>query len=48
MSNWRTCEKCKYNDEGECTFYSMGSGNDYDKPCYREEKLDDGGDDGYS
>lgn len=33
------CEKCKYNYDGECDFYSMGSGNDIDKPCHREEEL---------
>lgn len=33
------CEKCKYNYEGECDFYDMGSGNDIDMPCYREKKL---------
>ena len=32
------CEKCKYNFEGECEFYSMGSGNDIDKPCSGEEE----------
>lgn len=32
-------EKCKYNWDGQCEFYSMGSGNDMDKPCYEEEEL---------
>ena len=32
------CEKCKYNFEGECEFYSMGSGNDIDKTCFGEEE----------
>lgn len=32
------CEKCKYNFDGECEFYSMGSGNDVDKPCRVEEE----------
>lgn len=30
------CEKCKWNYEGECDFYSMGSGDEIDMPCYRE------------
>lgn len=34
-----SCKKCKYNFEGECEFYIMGSGNDIDKPCRREEEL---------
>lgn len=30
--------KCKYcGDDGECLFYSMGSGNEEDKPCHNEE-----------
>ncbi len=33
------CEKCKYNYEGECDFYDMGSGNEIDMPCYREKQL---------
>ncbi len=33
------CEKCKYNDDGECVFYYMGSGNEIDMPCYREKEL---------
>lgn len=39
MSDWFACEGCKYDDNGECTFYEMGSGNEIDKPCYREEEL---------
>ncbi len=39
MSDWFSCKGCKYNDEGECTFCEMGSGNEIDKPCYREEEL---------
>ena len=33
------CEKCKYYDDEtyECLFYSMGSGNEIDKPCNRRE-----------
>ena len=31
-----TCEKCKWNYEGECYFYSMGSGDEIDMPCYQE------------
>ena len=33
------CEKCKYNHDGECDFYVMGSGNEIDMPCYREKEL---------
>lgn len=33
------CVKCKYNYEGECDFYDMGSGNEIDMPCYREKQL---------
>ena len=33
------CEKCKYNYDGECDFYNMGSGNEIDMPCYREKEL---------
>ena len=33
------CEKCKYNYDGECNFYYMGSGNEIDMPCYREKEL---------
>lgn len=32
------CKKCKYNDNGECVFYFMGSGNEIDMPCYREKE----------
>lgn len=39
MGKWFSCKGCKYNDEWECTFYVMGSGNEIDKPCYREEEL---------
>ena len=39
MSNWIACKGCKYDDNGECTFYIMGSGNEIEKPCYREEEL---------
>lgn len=39
MSDWFSCKGCKYNDEGECIFYVMGSGNEIDKPCYKEEEL---------
>ena len=30
--------KCKYCKDGECLFYSMGSGNEKDKPCHNEEE----------
>lgn len=33
------CKHCKYNCDGECDFYSMGRGNEVDKPCYREKEL---------
>ena len=33
------CKKCKYNHNGECNFYYMGSGNEIDMPCYREKEL---------
>ena len=33
------CKKCKYNYDGECDFYDMGSGNEIDMPCYREKEL---------
>ena len=33
------CEKCKWNYEGACDFYHMGSGDEIDMPCYRERKL---------
>lgn len=33
------CKKCKYNHDGECNFYDMGSGNEIDMPCYREKEL---------
>ena len=33
------CKKCKYNYNGECDFYYMGSGNEIDMPCYREKEL---------
>ena len=33
------CKKCKYNYDGECGFYEMGSGNEIDMPCYREKEL---------
>lgn len=33
------CKKCKYNHNGECDFYYMGSGNEIDMPCYREKEL---------
>ena len=33
------CEKCKYNYDGGCDFYDMGSGNEIDMPCYREKEL---------
>lgn len=36
---YRTCEKCKYNDDGKCDFFYMGSGNEIDMPCYREKEL---------
>lgn len=39
MSNWISCKLCKYNDEGECIFDVIGSGNDIDKPCHIEEDL---------
>ena len=32
-------EKCKYNWNGLCKFYSIGSGDDIDKPCHEEEEL---------
>ena len=34
------CNKCKYYDKDnrECYFFSMGSGNPIDMPCYTEEK----------
>ena len=33
------CNKCKYydKDDKECYFFSMGSGNPIDMPCYTEE-----------
>lgn len=34
-----TCEKCKYNYDGECYFYYMGNGEEIDKPCYRGKEL---------
>ncbi len=34
-----TCEKCKWNYEGACDFYNMGSGDEIDMPCYRERNL---------
>ena len=34
------CEKCKYDYDGECVFYDMGSGNKIDMPCYREPLVD--------
>ena len=33
------CEKCKYNDDGECGFYDMGSDDELYMPCYREKEL---------
>ena len=36
---YRACEKCKYNHDGDCDFYDMGSGNEVDMPCYREKEL---------
>lgn len=33
------CKKCKYNYDGDCIFYDMGSGNETDMPCYREKEL---------
>lgn len=33
------CKKCKYNDEGECVWYFMGSGYVIDMPCHREKEL---------
>ena len=33
------CKKCKYNYDGGCDFYDMGSGNEIDMPCYREKEL---------
>ena len=34
------CNKCKYydKDDKECYFFSMGSGNPIDMPCYTEEQ----------
>lgn len=32
------CKKCKYNYDGECDFYSMGSGDEIDMPCYSESE----------
>ena len=32
------CNKCKYYDK-ECYFFSMGSGNPIDMPCYIEEQT---------
>ena len=39
VATYAACEKCKYNYEGECDFYDMGSGNEIDMPCYREKEL---------
>lgn len=39
MIDWFACEGCKYDDNGDCTFYEMGSGNEIDKPCHREEEM---------
>ena len=33
------CDKCKYDYNGECIFYDIGSGNEIDMPCYREKEL---------
>ena len=41
------CEKCKYNPDGECKFYIMGSGNEIDMPCYREKELINGAADNF-
>lgn len=35
------CNKCKYydKDDKECYFFSMGSGNPIDMPCYTKEQT---------
>lgn len=38
MSEW--CKICKYNDaDNGCIFYVMGTGNEEDKPCRKNEDL---------